>query len=153
MPIARPVLLLVVLAIACRADAERMPRNTEVENYLAGYSKEYQRLNHASALAEWESNTHIVAGDSSNALRTRRANEQLAHFVGSAENITRIKGYLEHRDRLTPLQARQLRPWRVVLRETTGRELDGKAMVEYFEPLYQWLRQQNRERKATLPDL
>jgi peptidyl-dipeptidase A len=45
------------------------------------------------------------------------------------------------------------RPWRVVLRETTGRELDGKAMVEYFEPLYQWLRQQNRERKATLPDL
>jgi peptidyl-dipeptidase A len=108
MPIARPALLLVVLAIACRADAERMPRNAEVESYLTGYSKEYQRLNYASALAEWESNTHIVEGDSSNALRTRRANEQLAHFVGSAENITRIKGYLEHRDRLTPLEARQL---------------------------------------------
>src|SRR5882724_13288230 len=108
MPIARPVLLPVVLAIACRADAERMPRNAEVESYLTGYSKEYQRLNYASALAEWESNTHIVEGDSSNALRTQRANEQLAHFVGSAENITRIKGYLEHRDRLTPLQARQL---------------------------------------------
>ena len=69
MPIARPALLLVVLAIACRADAERMPRNTEVESYLAGYSKEYQRLNYASALAEWESNTHIVEGDSSNARR------------------------------------------------------------------------------------
>jgi hypothetical protein len=26
-------------------------------------------------------------------------------------------------------------------------------MVEYFEPLYQWLRQQNQGRKATLPDL
>jgi hypothetical protein len=92
MPTARPVLLLLVLAIACRADAERVSRNAELENYLAGYSKEYQRLNYASALAEWESNTHIVEGDSSNALRTRRANEQLARFVGSAENITRIKG-------------------------------------------------------------
>jgi peptidyl-dipeptidase A len=45
------------------------------------------------------------------------------------------------------------RPWRDVLRETTGRELDAKAMVEYFEPLYQWLQQQNRGRKATLPEL
>lgn len=45
------------------------------------------------------------------------------------------------------------RPWREVLRETTGRELDGKAMVEYFQPLYIWLQQQNRGRRATLPDL
>jgi peptidyl-dipeptidase A len=45
------------------------------------------------------------------------------------------------------------RPWRDILRETTGRELDGKAMVEYFEPLYHWLQQQNRGRKATLPEL
>jgi peptidyl-dipeptidase A len=39
------------------------------------------------------------------------------------------------------------------LKETTGRELDAKAMVEYFEPLYQWLKQQNQGRTATLPDL
>jgi peptidyl-dipeptidase A len=45
------------------------------------------------------------------------------------------------------------RPWRDILRETTGRELDGRAMVEYFEPLYRWLQQQNRGRQATLPDL
>jgi peptidyl-dipeptidase A len=45
------------------------------------------------------------------------------------------------------------RPWRETLRESTGRELDGKAMVEYFEPLYRWLQEQNRDRKATLPDL
>jgi hypothetical protein len=25
--------------------------------------------------------------------------------------------------------------------------------VEYFEPLYQWLKQQNQGRTATLPDL
>jgi peptidyl-dipeptidase A len=45
------------------------------------------------------------------------------------------------------------RPWRDVLKETTGRELDGKAMVEYFAPLYQWLQEQNQGRKATLPEL
>jgi len=45
------------------------------------------------------------------------------------------------------------RPWRTVLKETTGRELDGKAMVEYFAPLYHWLQQQNRGRKATLPEI
>src|SRR5215210_4720888 len=102
----RPTRLLsLVVMLACRADAERVPGNPEVENYLAGYAQEYQRLNYASALAEWESNTHIVEGDSSNAARTRRANEELARFVGSAENIGRIRGYLGHRDRLTPLQA------------------------------------------------
>jgi peptidyl-dipeptidase A len=98
----------IVILLGCRADAEPVPNNPEVEAYLASYSKEYQRLNYASTLAEWQSNTHIVEGDSSNAIRTRRANEALARFVGSAENISKIKGYLEHRDRLTPLQARQL---------------------------------------------
>lgn len=45
------------------------------------------------------------------------------------------------------------RPWRQVLRETTGRELDAQAMVEYFRPLYDWLVEQNRGRKHTLPEL
>ena len=63
-------------------------------------------------------------------------------------------GYREVGEFLTRLMAPgATRPWREVLRETTGRELDGKAMVEYFEPLYVWLQQQNRGRKATLPDL
>jgi peptidyl-dipeptidase A len=42
------------------------------------------------------------------------------------------------------------RPWRDVLRETTGRDLDGKAIAEYFEPLRQWLVEQNRGRTYTL---
>ncbi|HEX2250074.1 MAG TPA: M2 family metallopeptidase, partial [Gemmatimonadales bacterium] len=42
------------------------------------------------------------------------------------------------------------RPWREVLRETTGRELDAKAMVEYFAPLTRWLQARNRGRDPTL---
>ncbi|HEY3011161.1 MAG TPA: M2 family metallopeptidase, partial [Gemmatimonadales bacterium] len=108
MPRLYPALISVAVLLGCRADAEPSTKNPELDAYLAGYAREYQRLNYASALAEWESNTHIVEGDSSNAIRTRRANEALARFVGSAENIAKIKGYLERRDRLSPLQAREL---------------------------------------------
>ena len=42
--------------------------------------------------------------------------------------------------------------WRVVLKESTGDELNGQAMLTYFQPLYQWLRQQNAGRSYTLPE-
>jgi peptidyl-dipeptidase A len=42
------------------------------------------------------------------------------------------------------------RPWREVLKETTGRPLDAQAMVEYFAPLYEWLKVQNQGRKYTI---
>ncbi|MFB3112144.1 MAG: M2 family metallopeptidase, partial [Gemmatimonadales bacterium] len=42
------------------------------------------------------------------------------------------------------------RPWREVLEETTGRSLDAQAMLDYFEPLYDWLVAQNQERGHTL---
>ncbi|MEO6332304.1 MAG: M2 family metallopeptidase, partial [Gemmatimonadaceae bacterium] len=45
------------------------------------------------------------------------------------------------------------RPWRDVLRETTGQELNANAMMEYFAPLRAWLEEQNRGRTHTLPDL
>jgi peptidyl-dipeptidase A len=101
-------ILSALAVLGCRADAQAPQQNPELEGFLAEYAKQYQRLNYASNLAEWESNTHIVEGDSTNAVRTRRANEDLARFVGSTDNITRIKGYLAHRERLTPVEARQL---------------------------------------------
>ncbi len=93
---------------------------SEVESYLTGYAEEYQQLYYESGLAEWESNTHIVEGDTTNAARTRRANEALAAFVGSAENIERIRGYLERRSELTPLQERQLRAMLYEAAESPG---------------------------------
>ena len=79
-----------------------------VEAWLASYDSTYRRLYTASSEAEWASNTRIVPGDSTNALRTRAANEALAAFVGSVENIARIRGYLTERAALTPLQVRRL---------------------------------------------
>ena len=101
-------LALLILLTGCQRGTARSAGAIELDSYLSNYGKEYQRVSHESALAEWESNTRIIEGDSSNAVRTRRANEALARFVGSSENIARIRGYLKDRDRLTPLQTRQL---------------------------------------------
>ena len=96
------------LLLGCRADAQRGRGNPELDAYLASYAREYQRLSYASSEAEWASNTRIVEGDSSNAVRTRKANEALARFVGSAENISKIQRFLSQKGQLTPLQVREL---------------------------------------------
>jgi peptidyl-dipeptidase A len=44
----------------------------------------------------------------------------------------------------TMLQAGQSRPWQETLKEMTGTDhLDAQAMLDYFAPLYQWLKEQN----------
>jgi peptidyl-dipeptidase A len=84
------------------------PIVAEVDAYLHDYATTFQRLYYASQEAQWASNTHIVAGDTTNAARTKRAQEEYARFVGSNENVSRIRGYLARRSELTPLQVRQL---------------------------------------------
>ena len=103
----RPVGLALLALLACQSGTSRSA-NAALDDYLSRYSHEYQRLYYESGLAEWESNTRIVEGDSTNSIRTRRANEALARFVGSNDNIARIQEYLRDRDRLSPVQARQL---------------------------------------------
>ncbi|MDF7811908.1 M2 family metallopeptidase [Hymenobacter sp. YC55] len=80
----------------------------QAEEFLINYSKEYQRLYTQSSEAEWRSNTHIVAGDTSNSGATARANGRMAAFTGSSENIVTIKTLLEHKADLTELQIKQL---------------------------------------------
>ncbi|OON69266.1 M2 family metallopeptidase [Hymenobacter sp. CRA2] len=80
----------------------------DAEQFLTAYSQQYQRLYTQSSEAEWRSNTHIVAGDTTNSAATARANEAFAAFNGSAENIKRLRELLEHKAELTPLQVKQL---------------------------------------------
>ena len=117
-PVAMKVVALavtVVMASACSQIAQTavsvatsVVTQADAQAYLDSYAAEFQRLYYASSLAEWESNTRIVAGDSSNSVRTKAANEAYARFVGSVANIERLRGFLAHKDRLTPLQVRQL---------------------------------------------
>lgn len=99
------LLLAVVCATGC-ARTENM--QVEVQAFLDGYNTEFQRLSYESAKAEWQSNTMIVEGDTTNAWRTRMANESLAAFTGSRENIEKATRHLERREELAPLQVKQL---------------------------------------------
>ncbi len=42
--------------------------------------------------------------------------------------------------------------WRLLLKETTGEDLNAKAMLEYFEPLTVYLKTANEGRTYTLPE-
>lgn len=89
------------------AEDERAAANG-LDAFLRDYAAEYQRLYREWSEAEWQSNTHIVEGDSTNAVRTRRARAAYLAFVGSTENIDRIRGHLDDGDALAPLEKRQL---------------------------------------------
>ncbi|MBD2722257.1 M2 family metallopeptidase [Hymenobacter armeniacus] len=80
----------------------------QAQQFLDGYNADYVRLYTASSEAEWRSNTHIVAGDTANAGATTRANQRMAAFTGSADNIRQLRELLSHKADLTELQVKQL---------------------------------------------
>jgi peptidyl-dipeptidase A len=45
------------------------------------------------------------------------------------------------------------RDWRELMKETLGEDLSAAAMLRYFEPLMNWLQEQNRGRTYTLPEV
>ncbi len=106
---------LVSLFAACKSTNQGAD-NTEankvlqdsVQTYLNAYNKTYQQLYTASAEAAWAVNTRIVEGDSTNAVAARKADEAMAEFTGSKENIEMARIYLAKKDALTGVQVKQL---------------------------------------------
>ena len=45
------------------------------------------------------------------------------------------------------------RDWRTVLQESIGEDISAEAMLDYFEPLLQYLRKENAGRRHTLGDI
>jgi peptidyl-dipeptidase A len=80
-----------------------------VQTYLDGYNKKYQELNIVANETSWKSQTHIVEGDSTNAIANNKAQEEYAKYTGSSENIATATKYLEQKDKLTELQVKQLK--------------------------------------------
>ena len=93
---------------AAPAAAAAPDYRAQAEQFLTGYNAEYVRLYTASSEAEWRSNTHIVPGDTANAGATTRANQRMAAFTGSADNIRQLRELLAHKADLTDIQTKQL---------------------------------------------
>lgn len=107
------LLAVVLLSItACKKDVKKVDNSeavrAEVQAFLDEYTKEFTKLYYDSSLAEWDANTHIVAGDTTNAYNVQKANEAFAKFTGSTENIEKTRKFLESKDQLDIVQVRQL---------------------------------------------
>ena len=97
---------------ACKPDhkaaAELSAEQKEAQTFLDTYTSEYVKRYYASGEASWKTNTEIKEGDTLNAYNSRIADEALTAFTGSVENIEQTKKFLAQKDKLTPLQVRQL---------------------------------------------
>jgi len=107
--LAIPLTLLAGCAASPRWDDDvSTPFQREAQDFLDEYTDTYQGLYYESAEAEWQANTKIIEGDTSNAERVQEANEALAAFSGSIENIEKARGLLEQENELTAMQRMQL---------------------------------------------
>ncbi|XOV94661.1 MAG: M2 family metallopeptidase [Bacteroidota bacterium] len=78
------------------------------QQFIDGYTNELLGLYYASAEAAWKTNTQIIEGDTMNAYESKIADEAMASFMGSTENIEKSRKFLDKKDKLTDLQVRQL---------------------------------------------
>ena len=94
--------LLLILVTRCSS-----PQN-DAQKFIDAYNQGYLSLYIASTEASWKTNTEIKERDTLNAYHSRIADEALTAFTGSVENIEKAKKLLSAKDRLAPLQVRQL---------------------------------------------
>lgn len=109
----KPILFLlpvVVMLAACKTQetADNSALQAQAQKFLDTYSAAYQPLYYASAEGQWQLNTRIVPGDTTAAAAAAKADEAYAAFTGSSANIDSAKKYLALKDKLLPLQAKQL---------------------------------------------
>lgn len=97
-----------ILAAALAACPPFVDPGAAVQAFLDDYHSRFVALYTAAQEAEWASNTEIREGDDTNRKRTEETAAALADFTGSTEVIEKTRAFLEHRDELTDLQARQL---------------------------------------------
>lgn len=101
--------LSVFLFASCGGDAEKKSAaQKEAQVFIDNYTDQYVKLSTEASEAAWKLNIEIIPGDSTNKLAAQKADEALAAFTGSEENINKATEYLEHKDELTDIQVKQL---------------------------------------------
>jgi len=110
----KTILIFAILmsVMSCKNETEKKETTTvskeDVQAFLDEYTASYTKLYYDSSLAEWDANTKIVAGDTTNAYNVQKANEAFAKFTGSTDVIEKTRKFLESKDDLDIVQVRQL---------------------------------------------
>ncbi len=76
--------------------------------FLDSFNTEYVKLSAVYSEAQWASNTKIMEGDSTNAIAQQEAGQAYSDFVGSNTVIDKVQGFLKEKDKLTPVQVKQM---------------------------------------------
>jgi peptidyl-dipeptidase A len=123
------LLMLVPLFQSCNESAEEKKARLQeqAEKFLAGYNHEMQALYTTAAEAEWNLNTKIVEGDTTTQRIYEESRKAFTDYLGSQANIDSSRQYLEMKDQLTDLQARQ---FEAILFAAGGSPATASATVE-----------------------
>jgi len=112
----RSVAILCVAALAFGSCAGKEPKK-EADAFLKSYNEQFQNVYYEANKAQWLANTDI--SDLHDSLATE-ASKVLAKFQGSKEVIERTRALLAQKDKLDPLQVRQLEKIRLAAAHSPG---------------------------------
>ena len=76
--------------------------------FLDSFSTQYLKVYTKYSEAQWASNTKIVEGDSTNAIAEQKAGKEYSDFAGSNNIVDKVQSFLKEKEKLTPLQVKQL---------------------------------------------
>lgn len=97
---------MVLLLTACNQKKNGV--QDEAQNFLDDYTQEYVKLYTQNQLAQWISNIEIKKDDSTNTIAAQKADEAMAVFTGSKDNIDKARKFLAQKAELTDIQVKQL---------------------------------------------
>lgn len=100
--------IMTVILFSCNGNTGSSSIQQDAQKFIDSYTVQYVKLYTNSSEAQWKSQTEIVAGDSTNTVNAAKADEAMASFTGSKENIENAKKFLESKDKLTEIQIKQL---------------------------------------------
>lgn len=104
------LLSLAFVALSCKKESESdSVLRDSVQAYLDRYNQDYQKYTKVSNETSWQMQIRIVEGDSTNAIANNKAQEEMAAFTGSDENIKMARHFLQRENDLDPIQVKQLK--------------------------------------------
>ncbi len=98
----------IIAMASCNRQSGDPALQKNAQSFLDSFNNEYVRLTTLYDLAQWQSNIHIVTGDSTNALAEQKAGDAFSSFAGNKEMVNRIQFFLQNKSDLTELQIKQL---------------------------------------------
>lgn len=102
------IVLITLMLFGCQSTENNDAFQKEVQTYLNAYNTQFQKLLIASNEAQWTLNTMIIDGDTTANQKATETGEAFAAFTGSKENIEKARTWLKSKDKLTPIQVKQL---------------------------------------------